>query len=476
MEELVLKRETNITSAEALDEIASAYPNAEILSFRRVKQAGENSEYYIARLRMVSAAEETDAEESHDDKLDEVLRLVRLLLKDEKEEEKEPEAEIEATEETSEPAEPMRDSHERAPLPAPQKAPIPNAGGGHISPIARRIVVERPADVSKKMARLELIREFSTDYKIEELNKIGSVYRASLIRIAEDEDVLEGQATNFLEQQKMQEEMARANAEYMREREQAKRRAPRREVIEQAAKTKGLHSQARRWLELMDEAGAKDEDIQRVLQFLTKKTQQEQKEFVAAAFKEWKNNKNTWEEAAGRGGVDTYEVDPRIRNYVQNIVDDLAVLTASDQVGADPSYYFDTLRNVTTFIRTIGQVAPEDQMQYAKQFFHTEAPTQKTYREHREELRRALKQIPQKQVAPPQEQPQLFEQQEGETPAPKSPYSEGTYIDYMWKNFGPQGRTPMRPENWEKELAEYNADPDAFEQGWSGQVNNGAIK
>lgn len=174
MEEVVLKREADVTSAEALDQISLAYPDAEILSFRRVKQAGESSEFFVARLRIHVAGsedvvldsediviEDKKHEDEEEEKMNEIIRLLKTLVDQ---------------------SEPTPQEDEPAPLPEPQKPAIGTAGpGAGMSPIAS-VVIERNANIPKALARVELIREFGHGFKIGNIKKSNGKYRAELIR------------------------------------------------------------------------------------------------------------------------------------------------------------------------------------------------------------------------------------------------------------------------------------------------------
>ena len=200
MQEIVLKRTASVTSAEALDQINEAYPDAEILSFRRIKEAGNDSEFFVARLRVAEALEDDvvvegkQHEEEEEEMMREMLRLLKKLVKDEDKEES-PNKDAVLNEKDFQDEEPIGsglddlvDDHERKPLPQPQQAPYGVAGlGSDIVPKAASITVERSANVPASVARVELLREFADEYKIASLEKVGNVYRANLVKRSADE-------------------------------------------------------------------------------------------------------------------------------------------------------------------------------------------------------------------------------------------------------------------------------------------------
>jgi hypothetical protein len=481
LEELVLKREASVTSAEALDEIAANYPDAEILSFRKIKEAGVDEQYFIARLRLSAMEEAGPVEEDSDDKLDQILKIVKEILENETTEADTDNVDADA-ELASMPSLEAEDlsAHERKPLPSPQKPVLPSASQTQMSPIANTLIVKRPADISLRHAKVQLLREFGKQYQIKSIDKVKNIILATLIKTSEEEEVLEGRGTNWKEQQAQLEDMALRNQHYMQQREEAKKRPPTRDVMRQVdslVKSKKLHPRSRDWIDLMDEAGAHDQHITQMINHLAKLPLNDQEKFVRDNLKAWRRGKKDFPTEIGKGGIDDFEIDPQVKAFVQQILEDLYTLSISESAMEEQNgFYSDTMRNLQTFLKTIRQVHPEDQMGYFQKFFHSEEPKEKTFREYRDELNRSLKSLPQKQPAqapvmePAPQQQELLPQGEG------SPYQEGTYIDYMWKTYGPQGQNPRPQEWWEKELAEYQQDPQAFEQGWSGQVKNEAMK
>lgn len=181
MEEIVLKRIANVTSAEALDQISESYPDSEVFSFRRVKEAGNKAEYFIVRLRLAAPDEaamatpiemeapvddviEEDGNPEEIEKLDKIIDMLKEIKGEDEEE-----------------VEPLQEEGGPTPLPEPEKPPMGTQGvGTSVGPTYAKVVVERPADVPKTLARVELFREFGDSYIIEDLKKVGSVFRAVL--------------------------------------------------------------------------------------------------------------------------------------------------------------------------------------------------------------------------------------------------------------------------------------------------------
>lgn len=216
MEELVLKRTANITSSEALDEINSAYPDAEILSFRRVKEAGNDAEFFITRVRVAAIPDEADDvvldsediviedkahEDSEEDKMNKIIELL-TEIKDELDggagEATAPELEdIEINDLNSKnPLEgdedPLEGDEDKdlSPLPSPNQPVF-----GLADSVGRMgsLVVARDADVPEAVARVELMREFYPKYKISKIESHDNKFYATLhLSVTEkDEEVIE---------------------------------------------------------------------------------------------------------------------------------------------------------------------------------------------------------------------------------------------------------------------------------------------
>lgn len=198
MQEIVLKRTASVTSAEALDQINDSYPDAEILSFRRIKEAGNDVEYFVARVRVAQMTEDVVVEDSQHEAeeeamLKEMLGLLRQLVDEDggkSEKKKDNEIGIAEFEDDSNTLPFQLDTinsdidlegHERRPLPRPSSPPIGSAN------TLASVVAERPADVPQAVARIELMREFSHEYRIASIKRDGDIYRATLIRHAVDE-------------------------------------------------------------------------------------------------------------------------------------------------------------------------------------------------------------------------------------------------------------------------------------------------
>ncbi len=198
MEDIILKRIANITSAQALDEISDAYPDAEVLSFRKIREAGSNSDFFVARLKSAAMADESDDvvldsddivienkkhEDSEEGKMNKIIELLTDVLGELQDESPAAEEGLEDMQLEMEempmegPADPKDDPF--ATLPQEVNPP---AGSGVMS----SLVVARPANVSKKKARVELVREFSSQgYRIASIQEIDGQYVASLEKTAD---------------------------------------------------------------------------------------------------------------------------------------------------------------------------------------------------------------------------------------------------------------------------------------------------
>lgn len=198
MEDIVLKRIANITSAQALDEISEAYPNAEVLSFRKIREAGSDSDFFVARLKSAAIADESDDvvldsndiviedqkhEDNEEEKMDKIVELLTEVLGELQDESPAAEEGLEDMQlemeemPIEEPVDPKNDPF--ATLPQEVNPP---AGSGVMS----SLVVARPANVSKSKARVELIREFSDQgYRIASIQEIDGQYVASLEKTAD---------------------------------------------------------------------------------------------------------------------------------------------------------------------------------------------------------------------------------------------------------------------------------------------------
>jgi hypothetical protein len=309
LEEIVLKREASVTSAEALDQINAAYPDAEILSFRRIKEAGNSSEFFITRVRVAAMADEADDvvldsedivvedkkhEENEEDKMNQIINLLKQLVEDE-ESEKEPEP-IERPKTDAE----LEMDHEAKPLPEPQEPPfgVSDMGSVSMTPIAS-IVVERKANVSKKIARLELIREFTPEYKIASIEKKDGVFLATLDKVSAetfgDPDEYEGSSASMDEWAESEAEAQKAR----RAESEAARQYEDRIVEdilfgdkndEMGVSTKApprfsdeifnLSPVGRAWLHFLDEAGAPHKELVNMQKFLEQLTPREQGEWI----------------------------------------------------------------------------------------------------------------------------------------------------------------------------------------------------
>lgn len=198
MEDIVLKRIANITSAQALDEISDAYPNAEVLSFRKIREAGSDSDFFVARLKSAAIADESNDvvldsndiviedqkhEDNEEEKMDKIVELLTEVLGELQDESPAAEEGLEDMQLEMEEM-PMKEPADTKDDPfatLPQEV-NPPAGSGVMS----SLVVARPANVSKSKARVELIREFSDQgYRIASIQEIDGQYVASLEKTAD---------------------------------------------------------------------------------------------------------------------------------------------------------------------------------------------------------------------------------------------------------------------------------------------------
>jgi hypothetical protein len=208
LQEFVLKREASVTSAEALDQISFAYPDAEILSFRRIKEAGSESEFYVARLRTsmemgpvedpADSMNETDDEvvvegkeheENEEALMQQALDLIKEILDEVKSDDpEEAVAEKDLDQKQLEMEELPKSESEESPVfnALPKDVRPPVMGMGTVS----KITVARKADVSKAAAKVELLKEFAKDgYKISSFNEGNGHYFVDLIRVSAEDDV-----------------------------------------------------------------------------------------------------------------------------------------------------------------------------------------------------------------------------------------------------------------------------------------------
>ena len=215
MQQIIVKRPANVSSQEALSHLVSEYADAEVLSFRRVKSAGLDGDFFVATLRLASPEEfieeeSVNEEKSEDDKLDEIISLVKdLIKKDEEvhnavggqEAPKPPKAPkpslIQERPPVKNPAAMMQpmgakeekknssgcdcwDGYRRVPgTKACEEGSCKKCDAGHKNAM---IVIERNANVSKSRAKLELLKEFGKKYKIARLAKVGNMYSATLLK------------------------------------------------------------------------------------------------------------------------------------------------------------------------------------------------------------------------------------------------------------------------------------------------------
>lgn len=206
MKQIIVKRQANIPSKEAIALLSEEYADAEILSFRRVKTAGSNEDYFVATIRVATdddvVVEGKEHEEDEEAKLDKIINMIQELIKKDEEvhktieggepkKKKPPIAEERPPIENPMPLQPMGkasncdcwDGYCRVPGTKPCEP-----GSCEKCDAARKnsmVVVERDANVTKSRAKLELLKEFGKDYKIARLAKTGSVYSATLVKRAD---------------------------------------------------------------------------------------------------------------------------------------------------------------------------------------------------------------------------------------------------------------------------------------------------
>lgn len=213
MKQIIVKRQANIPSKEAIALLSEEYADAEILSFRRVKTAGSNEDYFVATIRMAAeedieineedvVVEGKEHEEEEDAKLDKIIDMIQELIKKDEEVHK-----------TIEGGEPKKKKPPIAEERPPVENPMPFQAMGSnkkcecwdgycrvpgtkpcepgscekcdAASKKSMVIVEREANVKKSRAKLELLKEFGKKYKIARLAKTGSVYSATLVKRAE---------------------------------------------------------------------------------------------------------------------------------------------------------------------------------------------------------------------------------------------------------------------------------------------------
>ena len=479
MEEIVLKREASVTSAEALDQIAESYPDAEILSFRKIKEAGNDGEFFITRIRVAAMADEGDDvvldsediviedkqhEDKEEEKMNEIIRLLEKLVDEE-------ESEEEAPAPVSEKPDIMSEDHERKPLPKPQQPPLGVAGiGSGITPVAS-IVIERPADVSKTAARVELIREFSKDFRISEIEKVGNTYRVSLFKKSEDEgeglDWTDAE-TDWLERRQRMEENERAYRQERSEREKQKAKGnkpPIRDVYEDP-NYKKLSSLAKRWIAVMDEAGAEDDEILGEIEWLAGMSLDQQEATASDRFKEWRKYGQDYEpKSKGKvAPVEMQPLDPRAKEFLSDLTRS-AIAQLSATGGDDLAKR--RVKDLIDLNKMIYQI-PKDQQFAAIQSLYGEPKQKPSIRNIRRQLSDAYKSL-----SPISESPAaVVEQTAPAVKAPRKPARPKDmqpYYQYLYDTYGP-GAGQYDKTRWQREQAEYKKDPQGAEQGWaSGQ-------
>lgn len=215
MKELVIKRQANVTSADALDEISAAYPHAEVLSFRRVRDNATESDLFVTRIRVAAdfaedavAGEEGDMTDSnqdgvyvedkdHEDKEQAMMEQMLKLLRDIKDA-VDPEEETESEPESVETEAELEMKHKAKPLPEPSEPPFGSAGFGQMTQVAS-LVVQRPANISKTAARVELIREFSDQYRIGSIEEHDGKFLVNLYKRSDVENMPDPKQRGFLD-------------------------------------------------------------------------------------------------------------------------------------------------------------------------------------------------------------------------------------------------------------------------------------
>lgn len=487
MEEIVLKREASVTSAEALDQIAESYPDAEILSFRKIKEAGNGGEFFITRIRVAATADESDDvvldsediviedkqhEDKEEEKMNEIIRLLEKLVDEE-------ESEEEAPDPVSEKPDIMSEDHERKPLPKPQQPPMGVAGiGSGITPVAS-IVIERPADVSKTAARVELIREFSKDFKAGEIEKVGNVYRVSLVKRSEDEG--EGrnwsdEEVDWIERRRQMEENERAYRQEASERAKQKERAnrpPARDVYEDK-NYKSLIGLAKRWIGLMDEAGAEDDQILGEIEWLAEMTPAQQEATVKERFKEWRKYGQDYVPVEPRtkdpdapkfvAPTEQHPVDPEARKLLSELTRSAIAQMSNAQMSADPSgeqaaatRRYKDLKDLNDLIL---RVPKEEQLALVKSIYG-EPAAKPSIRNIRRQLSEAARPLLKTDVAPVEQEAAPQQRRRPARPKGMSPYYE-----HLYDTYGP-GAENYDKLRWQREQSEYKKNPEEAEKGWA---------
>lgn len=205
MEEIVLKRPASITSAEALDEIAEAYPDSEVLSFRRIKEAATAAELFVARIRVAAIDEDSiiDSDEvvvedkEHEQREEKTMNKIVELLTDVLSELKdESDSAEKGMEDMQLEMEEMPISDEQDTIPEPddlenkyQNIP-PKVRPAQSMGLLSSYVLAREASVPKAIAKIELLREVSDKgHKIQSIKKIDNRYYATVVVTAEGEEL-----------------------------------------------------------------------------------------------------------------------------------------------------------------------------------------------------------------------------------------------------------------------------------------------
>lgn len=480
MEEIVLKREASVTSAEALDQIAESYPDAEILSFRKIKEAGADGEFFITRIRVAATADESDDvvldsediviedkqhEDKEEEKMNKIIDLLEKLVDEEETEEKE-----EAPAVVNETPDIMSDDHERKPLPKPQQPPLGVAGvGSGITPVAS-VVVERPADVSKAAARVELIREFSKDFKVGEIKKAGNAYRVSLVKRSEDEGEGDwnvdrdwsGEESNWLERRQQMEENERAYRQEASERAKQKEkgnRPPARDIYEDP-NYKKLAGLAKRWIGLMDEAGAEDDDILGEIEWLAEMSPAQQEATAKERFKEWRKYGQDYVPGYTVAPTERQSVDPEAQKLLSELTRSAEAQLSSAQKREDSLVAVRRLKDLKDLNDMILRVPKQEQLSLV-QSIYGERPVRPSIRNIRNQIFETAKPLLKTDVAAPVEQAQPKQRR-----APARPKGMSPYYEHLYDTYGP-GKENYDKLRWQREQAEYKKNPEEAEKGWA---------
>lgn len=473
MQEIVLKRLATVTSAEALDQVNETYPESEILSFRKIKEAGNDNEFFIVRLRTAAMADESDDvvldsediviedkqhEDKEEEKMNEIIRLLKELV------EKDSPKETDTTDDLSD------EDHQTKPLPTPQKPPMGVAGvGSNITPVST--VVEREANIPKTLARLELIREFGSDYSIGEIEQVNSLYRVALHKKSvteQDEAAFEDDMAERLEAEQQRQRQEAEYRAWVTEQQKAideNLRAPARSIYE-TKEFQSLGIEAKRWIQVMDEAGATNAAIMNEINDLLEVGGEEQGRRVRRRFKQWRAYGQGYEPDEATGALRTHplrrDVAKALSTMRQEVYAQMAYADAEGQE-ADETFARKRLKQIEDLENMLTRTDPTQQVDLLRSEVGEEKPRM-DLRSIRKNLADIAQGVPSAaNVYKPERQGPIKPKRKA--PKQKSPYPPGSYGEYIFNQVGP-GRGAYDKKAWEKERKEYMENPEEFEKGW----------